>query len=537
MASPTITKVIGLLHEKGLVDKITDPDRPPLRARAAHRATATRWSSAPGPARRPGWPASSRTSRPDELERLAAATDVLEHLTARRGGPMTRLRAFGSDTFRSLRVRNFRLFFVGQIISQTGTWMQMIAIGLLVLAITDSGVAVGLVTAAQFLPILVLGAWGGVLADRRDRHHLLIVDERRRRGRRHGVRAARAERARGAVVGVPAHLRGRHRRRPREPGPPGAGHRPRRRAGRAERRRAQQHADDDVTGVRPRARRRAHRRPRHRLVLRRQRHLLRAAALALPAHGPRRSSGPPTLVAKAKGQLREGLRYVWAQPELRLPLLLVTAVGTMAFNFSVILPLFATRDLDGSATTFTTMMSIMSLGSVIGALTIARRTAGRHRVPRALHAGAGRVDGRPRRSPRAPLTAYLAVVPVGITSIMVISGSNAVVQLATDPAMRGRVLALLAVVFLGSTPIGGPITGWISETFGARWALALGAVTSLAAGAPHPPSPPRLQGRRGQAPRHRHASSPPPSSPPAADHVLRRSVVPPCAHVAPRRPD
>ena len=85
---------------------------------------------------------------------------------------------------------------------------------------------------------------------------------------------------------------------------------------------------------------------------------------------------------------------------------------------------------------------------------------------------------------------------------MVISGSNAVVQLATDPAMRGRVLALLAVVFLGSTPIGGPITGWISETFGARWALALGAVTSLVAGAPHPPRPPRRQGRRGRAPRH-----------------------------------
>ena len=170
---------------------------------------------------------------PDELERLAAATDVLEHLTARQGGPMTRLRAFGSDTFRSLRGRNFRLFFVGQIISQTGTWMQMIAIGLLVLAITDSGVAVGLVTAAQFLPILVLGAWGGVLADRRDRHHLLIAMNVAGAVVATAFARARAQRARGAVVGVPAHLRGRHRRRPREPGPPGAGHRPGRRAGRA----------------------------------------------------------------------------------------------------------------------------------------------------------------------------------------------------------------------------------------------------------------------------------------------------------------
>ena len=192
---------------------------------------------------------------------------------------------------------------------------------------------------------------------------------------------------------------------------------------------------------------------------------------------------PTTLVAKAKGQLREGLRYVWGQPELRLPLLLVTAVGTMAFNFSVILPLFATRDLEGSATTFTTMMSIMSLGSVVGALTIARRTEADTAFLARCTLALGRVDGRARRSRPSTLAAYLAVIPVGITSIMVISGSNAVVQLATDPAMRGRVLALLAVVFLGSTPIGGPITGWISETFGARWALALGAVTSLAAGA------------------------------------------------------
>ncbi len=159
----------------------------------------------------------------------------------------------------------------------------------------------------------------------------------------------------------------------------------------------------------------------------------------------------------------------------------------MAFNFSVILPLFATRDLEGSATTFTTMMSIMSLGSVIGALTIARRTeadtAFLARCTLALGVSMAALASR-----RSPLAAYLAVIPVGITSIMVISGSNAVVQLATDPAMRGRVLALLAVVFLGSTPIGGPITGWISETFGARWALALGAVTSLAAG-PSPSGP------------------------------------------------
>jgi MFS family permease len=392
---------------------------------------------------------------------------------------MTRLRAFGSDTFRSLRVRNFRLFFVGQIISQTGTWMQMIAIGLLVLAITDSGVAVGLVTAAQFLPILVLGAWGGVLADRRDRHHLLLwtnvagalvatafavlvlsgnealwsvylltfaagtVTALENPARRALVTDLVAERDVPNAVGLNSTLM----TTSRVFGPalgglliagPGIGW---------------CFAANAVSFV-----------PQLWLFLRLDRSKFR----------------PTTRVAKAKGQLREGLRYVWGQPELRLPLLLVTAVGTMAFNFAVILPLFATRDLDGTATTFTTMMSIMSLGSVIGALAIARRTeadtAFLARCTLALGVAMGLLALAP-----VTLAAYVAAVPVGISSIMVISGSNAVVQLATAPAMRGRVLAIIAVVFLGSTPIGGPITGWISETFGARWALALGAVTSLAA--------------------------------------------------------
>ena len=393
---------------------------------------------------------------------------------------MTRLRAFGSDTFRSLRVRNFRLFFVGQIISQTGTWMQMIAIGLLVLAITDSGVAVGLVTAAQFLPILVLGAWGGVLADRRDRHHLLItmniagavvatafaalvlsghealwsvylltfaagtVTALENPARRALVTDLVPERDVPNAVGLNSTMM----TTSRVFGPalgglliagPGIGW---------------CFAVNAISFV-----------PQVWLFLRMDRSRFR----------------PTTLVVKAKGQLREGLRYVWGQPDLRLPLLLVTAVGTMAFNFSVILPLFATRDLGGSATTFTTMMSIMSLGSVIGALTIARRTEANTAVLARCTLALGVAMTALALAP-ATLTAYLAVVPVGITSIMVISGSNAVVQLATVPEMRGRVLALIAVVFLGSTPIGGPITGWISETFGARWALALGAVTSLAAG-------------------------------------------------------
>ncbi|MEQ1785645.1 MAG: MFS transporter [Acidimicrobiales bacterium] len=394
---------------------------------------------------------------------------------------MTRVRAFGADTFRSLRSRNFRLFFSGQIISQTGTWMQMVAIGLLVLDLTDSGVAVGLVTAAQFLPILVLGAWGGVLADRRDRHRLLLT--------MNAIGAVVALAFALLVLSDAAELWSIYVLT-FAAGTVTALENPTRRAF------VTDLVDDldvpNAVGL-------------NSTLMTGSRVIGPAVAGALIA-GPgigwcfavnavsyipqlglfarmdRSQFRPAERVAKAKGQLRAGLQYVWREPDLRLPLLLVTAVGTLAFNFSVILPLFATRDLHGGPATFTTLFSVMSVGSVVGALTIARRThADTPFLARCtLALGASMI-----LLALAPVTAValVAVVPVGITSVMVISGSNAVVQLGTDPAMRGRVLALLAVVFLGSTPIGGPIAGWVSETFGARWALGLGAATCLAAGA------------------------------------------------------
>ena len=393
---------------------------------------------------------------------------------------MTRVRAFGADTFRSWRSRNFRLFFVGQIISQTGTWMQMVAIGLLVLSITDSGVAVGLVTAAQVLPILVLGAWGGVLADRRDRHHLLLA-----------TNAIGALVALGFAVVVLTDVA--------ElwsiylltiaAGTVTALENPARRAFVTD-------LVDDVdvpnaVGLNST--------------------LMTGSRVVGPAVAGALIAGPgigwcfavnavsyiPQLllfarmdrsafrveerIAKAKGQLRAGLRYVWGERQLRLPLLLVSAVGTFAFNFSVILPLFATRDLGGGPTTYTSLFAVMSAGSVVGALAIARRTTADNvflsRCTIAFGAAILLLAAAPNTA-----VACLAVIPVGVGSVMVISGSNAVLQLGTAPAMRGRVLALLAVVFLGSTPVGGPIAGWVSQAYGARWALTLGAAAALLAG-------------------------------------------------------
>jgi len=391
------------------------------------------------------------------------------------------VRDFGAVTFRSLRNANFRLFAAGQLISNTGTWMQMVAIGLLVLDLTDSGVAVGLVTAAQFVPILGLGAWAGLLADRSERLRLLMAVNAFG-----GIVAVAfavlvltdttalwAVYLLTLLVGVVTAIENPTRRafvtdivdEPDVPNAVGLN-------------------STLMTGSRvfgP---------------------AVAGALIAGPGIGwcfaANALSYLPQLwlfarmdrsrfrvsgrVAKAKGQLREGLRYAWSAPELRLPILLVCAVSTLAFNFPVVLPLFATRDLGGSPTTYTLLFSLMSAGSVFGALTVARRTEANTRF---LALGTLALGAAMLGLAAAPglLLACLLVLPVGVTSVLVISGSNAVLQLKSAPAMRGRVLALMSVVFLGSTPIGSPIAGFVSEEFGARWALVMGAVASFLVGA------------------------------------------------------
>jgi MFS family permease len=183
------------------------------------------------------------------------------------------------------------------------------------------------------------------------------------------------------------------------------------------------------------------------------------------------------MVAKAKGQMREGFRYVWRSPELLLPLILAAVIGTLAFNYQVTLPLFAERTLNGDATTFTWLYATMSLGSVAGALTVARRRD--MSVAFLVTGGFAMAIATTALSfaPNTPL-ALVAAVPLGFSSLMLISGTNAVVQLKADPAMRGRVLALVSMVFMGSTPIGGPIVGWISQQWDARAGLMVGAVAT-----------------------------------------------------------
>jgi MFS family permease len=179
--------------------------------------------------------------------------------------------------------------------------------------------------------------------------------------------------------------------------------------------------------------------------------------------------------------LRSALRYVVATPTLRIPLAMMAVVGTLSFNFQVLLPLLARFTWHGNASAYAALTAAMGVGSVAGALA----TGARGRVsPRILTVAAsafGAVMLLAAVAPTFPLQ-LLALVPLGAASVTFAAGVNSALQLAVEPAMRGRVMALYSVVFLGSTPIGGPIAGWLSETAGPRAGLVMGGVAALVAG-------------------------------------------------------
>jgi MFS family permease len=190
----------------------------------------------------------------------------------------------------------------------------------------------------------------------------------------------------------------------------------------------------------------------------------------------------PPVARRAKGMVREGLRYVRRVPDLRVPLVMMTVVGTLTFNFSVVIPLFVEKTLHGNDGTYTLLYSVLSLGSLAGALVAAHRRAigVRTIVVASLAFGAAMLmfASAPNLASSFPFALL-----VGFASVAFMTGSSAVVQLRSAPTMRGRVLALQAIVFIGSTPVGGPVLGAVCDRYGARAGLILGGVAALAAGA------------------------------------------------------
>lgn len=389
---------------------------------------------------------------------------------------MNAVSLFANETFIALRNRNFKLFFFGQLVSQAGTWMQSIAIIWVVYKLTDNGVALGVATAAQYLPVLLFGAWGGVISDRVDRHKFLMFTQTAfltvaiaftvmafthrmnlpaiyTLSILYGLVTAMDNPARRALVGemvretdVPnaVGLNSAIMTGSRVVGPAAAGL--------------------VISTVGPEWAFLAN--------------AISFAAILVALGSMKRSElRSPPVQPRRKGQLREGLRYVWATDELRLSFILLTVVGTFALEYQVSLPLLAERTFKGGSGTFTMLYSLMSVGSVVGALFVARRGAIRATF---LAKGALWLTLATAVLTVAPTTwmALIAIVPVGFTMVMMLSGSNTVIQLRADPAMRGRVLALTAVVFIGSTPIGGPIVGYIAQQFGARFGIGIGAVAS-----------------------------------------------------------
>ncbi len=190
---------------------------------------------------------------------------------------------------------------------------------------------------------------------------------------------------------------------------------------------------------------------------------------------------PSPVTVRAKGQVREGLRYARSVPELWVPLVMMAVIGTLSYNFPVVFPLFAHVSLGGSTSTFTLLYSVVAFGSLIGALAAARRTTITIRVVSLAAIAFGSMMAVLTFVPTLAL-AFPICLLVGIGSMTFMTASTAIVQLRSDPEMRGRVLALQAMVFLGSTPIGGPIVGWVCQEFGPRYGVAIGALAALGAG-------------------------------------------------------
>jgi MFS family permease len=382
-------------------------------------------------------------------------------------------------SFNSLEVPNYRRYFAGQLISLSGTWMQTVAAIWLILTLTDSGVAVGLTTALQFLPMLLIGAWGGLLADRIPKRRLLITTQALMAIPALGLFAVTAAGvvtpwmvylavfAMGSVNAIDNPARqsfvyemvGPDRvvnavslnsvivQMARIVGPALAG------------------ILIALFGVVP--------------CFALNALTFVAMIVALSGMDSRRLHTEP-VAPRAPGAIRAGLRYALRTPELAVPLALMALVGTLGFNFQVVLPLLAKFSFDGGATTYAAMVSAMAVGSIVGAL-----INGAHgRTGPALIAGGALAFGvlgllsasMPVLALEIPMLALLGAAAVTFAATI-----NSTLQLAVAPEMRGRVMALYSVVFLGSTPIGGPLTGWLAETYDPRVALLLAGVTGLAA--------------------------------------------------------
>lgn len=382
-------------------------------------------------------------------------------------------------SFNSLEVPNYRRYFAGQLISLSGTWMQTVAAIWVVLSLTGSGVAVGLTTALQFLPMLLIGAWGGLLADRFPKRRLLITTQALMVIPALGLFAVTAT---GVVTPWMVYLA------VFAFGTLNAIDNPTRQSFVIE----MVGPDRVVNAVSLNS-----------VIVQAARivgpavagiliatvgvvacfglNALTFVAMILALRGMDAERLHVTPVADPEpGAIRAALRYVRRTPELLVPLALMALVGTFGFNFQVVLPLLAKFSFESGAMTYASLVSAMAVGSIAGALVNGHRG----RTGPRLIAGGALVFGlsallaaaMPSLALEIPMLALL-----GAAAVIFAATINSTLQLAVSPEMRGRVMALYSVVFLGSTPIGAPLAGWLAETYDPRVSLLLAAVGGLTA--------------------------------------------------------
>ncbi len=387
------------------------------------------------------------------------------------------IKKFGRKTFSSLKIWNYRLYFIGQGISLSGTWMQTIAQSWLVLKLTGSGTALGLITALQFLPVLFLAPWGGVIADRFSKRKILFYTQTAA-----GITALTL----GILVATDLVEVWMIELLALSLGLIAALDNPTRQTFMVE-----MVAKENLPNA---------------VALNSTE--VNLARVIGPAIGgtliatigiawcfivnglsyiavlgalymmrPHESNITPR-VARAKGQLREGFRYVAKTPLLKDTLIMLAIIGALAYEFKVSLPLFARFTLNGDAGSFAALTAAMGAGSIVGALSAAHR---RKKSPALLARAAFLLGVSILFLAVAPnmVFALFAVALVGALSINFLSLGNVLIQLETSGEMRGRVMALWAVAILGSTPIGGPIIGFIGEYAGPRFALAVGGIAAI----------------------------------------------------------
>ena len=383
-----------------------------------------------------------------------------------------------SPTFRSLRNHNYRLYATGGVVSNTGTWMQRVAQDwLVVLLAHNDGVALGITTGLQFLPALLLSPYAGLVADRMPKLRLLKITQ--------SVMAVTALllgvlAVTGVVevwqVFILAFVFG---------------------VGSAFDAPARQSFVSEMVGPDD---------------------LSNAVGLNSASFNAARLAGPAiaglliglfgggveatgwvivlngfsygaVLLAlramvpadlhtaerepRHKGQIRDAIRYLRGRPDLMLILCVVGFAGTFGLNFQMTSALMATQVFHKGATEYGLLGSIMAIGSLTGALMAARRTRIRLRLVVGAALAFGVVEIAAGLMPS--YAAYALIIPLlGFTALTMITAANTTMQLATAPALRGRVMALYLMVFMGGTPLGSPFIGWLGEQFGARWTLIAG---------------------------------------------------------------